>query len=48
MKIYLKSYGGHGYDHIPRRIVPMMRSMGMSKKQIDALTIDNPAKFLAF
>lgn len=47
MKIYLKRYGGHGYDHILKRVLPMMRAMGIDQKQIETLLIDNPADFLA-
>ena len=26
-KIYLKRYGGHGYDHILKKIVPMLKKL---------------------
>jgi len=48
LKIRLKRYGGHGYDHILRNVVPMMRDKGMSEKQINALLVENPKRLLRF
>lgn len=47
-KVDLKFYGGHGYDHILRVIVPMFLKRGFSKGAIDSIMIDNPRKFLTF
>lgn len=47
-KVRLKSYGGHGYDHILRNVVPMMRDKGISEEQIDTMLIDNPRRLLTF
>ena len=44
----LKRYGGHGYGHIFENIVPQMRRKGFSEDVIRAITIDNPARILAF
>jgi len=41
-------YGGHGYVHIPKYFVPLMRRKGMSQEAIDKLLIHNPARSLAF
>jgi len=41
-------FGGHGYGHIYRNIVPMMRRRGFSEEQIDAILVDNPARLLTF
>lgn len=44
----LRSYGGHGYDHILRNMVPVMRNKGMSGEQIRTLIVENPQRLLAF
>ena len=44
----LRSYGGHGYDHILRNAVPIMRIKGMSEEQINTLLVENPKRLLTF
>ncbi len=44
----LARYGGHGYGHIAANIVPRMRRKGFSDADARAITIDNPARILAF
>ncbi|XP_072524787.1 N-acetyltaurine hydrolase [Salminus brasiliensis] len=44
----LTKYGGHGYSHILKNIVPKMLSRGITQKQVDKILIDNPKKFLTF
>lgn len=44
----LARYGGHGYAHIVENIVPRMRRKGFSDADVRAITIDNPARILAF
>ena len=44
----LLKYGGHGYGHILENIVPKMRLKGFSEDAIRAITVDNPARILAF
>ena len=39
-------FGGHGYGHIFRNIVPMMRRRGFAETEIDALLVDNPKRLL--
>ena len=41
-------FGGHGYGHIYRNIIPMMHRRNFSEEQIDAILIDNPARLLTF
>jgi phosphotriesterase-related protein len=48
IKHRLVSYGGHGYAHILRDIVPVMRDKGMSNEQINTLLADNPKRILSF
>ena len=44
----LVRYGGHGYGHILENIVPRMRRKGFSDDVVEAITVDNPARILAF
>lgn len=44
----LRAYGGHGWDHIPSRVVPRMNAYGMSDQEVQALLIDNPTRLLTF
>ncbi len=48
MKHRLVTYGGHGYGHILENIVPKMRRKGFAEDAIRAITVDNPARVLAF
>lgn len=41
-------FGGHGYGHIYRNVVPMMHRRGFTKEEIDAILVNNPARLLAF
>lgn len=40
--------GGHGYGHIHRNVVPMMRRRGFSEIEIDTLLVRSPARLLTF
>ena len=44
----LTTYGGYGYAHILRDIVPMMQGKGMSEEQIHTLLVENPKRILTF
>tara|TARA_Y100001936_G_C15575414_1_gene409306 strand:- start:218 stop:457 length:240 start_codon:yes stop_codon:yes gene_type:complete len=44
----LKSYGGHGFDHILTRIVPRMQARGMSQEDVRLILVDNPTRMLTF
>ncbi|TTC44332.1 Phosphotriesterase-related protein [Bagarius yarrelli] len=44
----LTKYGGHGYSHILKNIVPKMLSRGISQKQVDKILIENPKQWLTF
>ena len=48
VKHQLISYGGWGYDHILRNVVPLMKINGMTDEQIHTLLVDNPQRILAF
>jgi phosphotriesterase-related protein len=40
-------YGGGGYCHLPKNVVPMLRLVGVSEIDIRRMTIDTPARILA-
>lgn len=44
----LTKYGGHGYSHILKNIVPKMLIRGISQHQVDKILIDNPKRWLTF
>ncbi len=44
----LQRFGGHGYGHIFRNVVPMMRRRGFSEAEIDAILVGNPRRLLSF
>jgi phosphotriesterase-related protein len=45
-KTRLTRYGGHGYAHIIRNVVPMMRRRGFSEGEIEAILAGNPRRLL--
>jgi phosphotriesterase-related protein len=42
----LTSYGGTGYAHILRDVLPIMRTKGFTEEQIHALLVENPRRLL--
>jgi phosphotriesterase-related protein len=44
----LASFGGHGYGHIFRNVVPMMRKRGYSADEVEAILVHNPRRLLTF
>ncbi len=46
-KMQLRKFGGNGYDHILRNVVPQLRERGVDEETLDTLLIKNPAKFLS-
>lgn len=47
-KCCLATYGGYGYAHLIRNLIPFMRAKGMTEEQIHALLVDNPRQLLEF
>ena len=47
-KVKLVHYGGGGYAHILRNMVPQMRSQGITKEQIHTIMVENPRRLLRF
>ncbi len=46
-KANLTKWGGHGYGHILRVVVPWMRRRGMEEWQIEAILVHNPQRALS-
>jgi phosphotriesterase-related protein len=47
LKCQLKRFGGLGYDHIPRRIVPtLVNHLGVTSDVVDSLLSANPRRLL--
>ena len=44
----LKGYGGNGYSFVLERVLPTLRSKGVTEEQITGLIVDNPRRVLAF
>ena len=47
-KDFLTVYGGNGYAHILRNVLPAMRIREFSEEQIQALMVENPKHFMQF
>ncbi|RKX77615.1 MAG: aryldialkylphosphatase [Spirochaetes bacterium] len=43
-----KTYGGHGYSHILRNVVPLMKNRGFSNEEIVTILETNPRRILTF
>ena len=43
----LRRYGGWGYGHMLRHLVPLLRSHGVTDEGVRELFVENPARFLA-
>ncbi len=39
-------YGGHGYSHIHKNIIPLMRRRAFTEPEIDAIMVGNPRRLL--
>ena len=46
LKNLLHTYGGWGYDHLLKNVVPMMEDEGITNEQIKTMLVDNPANWL--
>jgi phosphotriesterase-related protein len=44
----LQSFGGHGYSHIYRNVIPMMRERDYTDREIETILVDNPRRVLTF
>ncbi len=48
LKTMLAEYGGNGFMHVARTVLPMLRYIGVDEADIRRLTVTNPAEFLDF
>jgi len=46
MKVMLTKYGGWGYAHLLREVVPVMRLYGIGEEHIETMMVDNPRRLL--
>ncbi|TNB49025.1 aryldialkylphosphatase [Martelella lutilitoris] len=42
----LQSHGGHGYSHLLRNVVPLMKDRGFGQAEIDQLLVETPRRLL--
>jgi phosphotriesterase-related protein len=47
-KVILRAYGGGGYSHILKNIIPQMRAKEMTEEQISTILVENPQRILTF
>ena len=47
-KIQLKSFGGYGFDHVSRHVVPMLKRAGLNDGDVNAIMVENPMRMLGF
>ena len=47
LKVKLVQFGGFGYRHILRRVVPRLRRLGLSAADVQMLIVENPARAFA-
>jgi phosphotriesterase-related protein len=48
IKTRSQSYGGVGYAHILRNVVPLMKHKGITEEQIHTILVENPKRIVAF
>ena len=48
MKVQLTRYGGWGYAHLVKNVVPMLSRSGLSAEQVDTLIVANPRRVLTW
>jgi phosphotriesterase-related protein len=46
MKVMLTSYGGWGYAHLLREVVPLMQVYGVTDEQVYTMMVENPKRLL--
>ena len=44
----LLAFGGHGYGHIFRNVLPLMRRRRFSEAEIQRIMVETPARVLTF
>ena len=46
-KNHYRKFGGHGYGHILKTIVPMLRELSVTDAEIRRILVDNPMRSVA-
>ena len=46
LNTHLHAFGGKGYDHVPRKFLPLLRQAGVTEAEIHMMTVENPARAL--
>lgn len=46
-KVNYETYGGYGYRHIPKTIIPLLKESGVTDEQIHTITVETPARLLS-
>ena len=44
--IQLAEFGGHGYSHIHKEVLPHMLKRGFSQTEVDQIMVENPRRLL--
>jgi phosphotriesterase-related protein len=47
-KVGLKKYGGFGWDHLSKTVVPMFSRMKITENQVEVMMRENPKRMLGF
>jgi phosphotriesterase-related protein len=45
-KTQLRAFGGCGYEHLLRNVVPALQEGGVSDAAVEAMLVSNPARLL--
>jgi len=45
-KVHMEKYGGEGYSHILRNVIPLMLRKGMTRDDVRLVCVDNPREVL--
>ena len=48
VKMFLTKYGGDGYGHVLRNILPVMEERGVDPDVLETITVENPRRVLTF
>jgi phosphotriesterase-related protein len=48
LKYLLSKYGGQGFAHVLRNIVPVLRARGVSAETVEEMLVENPRRVLTF
>jgi phosphotriesterase-related protein len=46
--VQMTEWGGHGYAHIYKKVLPLARRRGFTEAELDAIMVDTPRRLLTF